>query len=208
MQNNPGNLIRVKRSQVKSVVEVISRAFYDDPLFAGYFFPDTSQRDKLLPRLIEYWIRHDLYYGEVYATSTGMEGIAAWLPSERADRTLWRRLRTGSLFIDFTLGRELKEKIKISHNVCAGLHDRYISSPHYYLEFIAVDPDFQGKGYASRLLRGMLPGLDSKRLPSYLETNNEKNIPLYQHFGYKLLEYTTIPKTNVRNYAMLRDSNS
>lgn len=129
-------------------------------------------------------------------------------PSERADRTLWRRLYTGSLFVNFTLSKELKEKIKISHNVCAGLHNRYISAPHYYLEFIAVDPDFQGKGYASRLLRGMLASLDNKRLPCYLETNNEENIPLYEHFGFKLLEYTTIPETKVRNYAMLRDNNS
>jgi GNAT superfamily N-acetyltransferase len=205
MKDDLVNLMRLKLDQVKPVVEVISRAFYDDPLIADFFFTEKSQRDKLLPRLIEFWIRHDLCYGEVYTISPKIEGIAAWLSSDKANRTFWRLLLTGSLFIDITLSRDIKEKIKITHNVCAELHNRHVSSPHYYLEFIAVEPKSQGNGYASRLLRGMLNKLDSKKLPCYLETNSEQNVPLYEHFGFRLLEYATIPGTNVKTYAMLRD---
>ena len=39
----------------------------------------------------------------------------------------------------------------------------------------------------------------------YLETNNDPNVPIYEHFGFKVMEKTIVPNSNVPHYAMLFD---
>ena len=41
---------------------------------------------------------------------------------------------------------------------------------HWYLVALAVNPEHQGKGYASKLLKERLPAIDKQGLPCYLET--------------------------------------
>jgi ribosomal protein S18 acetylase RimI-like enzyme len=180
---------------------MLSRAFFDDPL-SVYFFPDEERRKAFQPQLMEYWLRHDVVYGEVYAISPKLEGIAAWVHSDKADRTLWRLLRNGAYFIK--LDRETDEKRKIVHNLCAEMHNRHVTGPHWYLEFIGVEPALKGTGYASKLLRPMLERIDKEGLPCYLETQNPENIPLYEHFGFKVMEEGVIPGSHMKQFAVMR----
>ena len=39
----------------------------------------------------------------------------------------------------------------------------------------------------------------------YLETNIDKNVPIYEHFGFKVLEKAIVPNSNVVHYAILFD---
>jgi ribosomal protein S18 acetylase RimI-like enzyme len=70
---------------------------------------------------------------------------------------------------------------------------------------IAVSPDFQGKGYGSKLMRPLFARMDRERMPCYLETHTEKNVSLYQHYGFKLVEERVIPGSQVKQRAMLRE---
>jgi hypothetical protein len=50
----------------------------------------------------------------------------------------------------------------------------------------------------------MLERLDQKQLPCYLGTQNPRNIPIYEGYGFRVVEESKIPDTNVSHYAMLR----
>jgi hypothetical protein len=50
----------------------------------------------------------------------------------------------------------------------------------------------------------MLARRDEECIPCYLETIDEENISLYEHFGFKVVEKSAVPKTNLTNWAMLR----
>ena len=80
-----------------------------------------------------------------------------------------------------------------------------MSFPHWYLQLLGVDPVYQGKGYASILLRAMFARIDEERLPCYVETQNEKNVPIYQHYGFKVVEEGIFPGSEVNTWAMLRE---
>jgi hypothetical protein len=45
-----------------------------------------------------------------------------------------------------------------------------------------------------------------KIISFYLETHDEKNVPLYEHFGFKVIEKANIPDLDVINWAMLREN--
>ncbi len=57
---------------------------------------------------------------------------------------------------------------------------------HYRLEFIAVHPDHQGKGYGRMLLDKIhqMSETDAHSQGVWLETTNPANVGLYEHVGY------------------------
>jgi hypothetical protein len=50
----------------------------------------------------------------------------------------------------------------------------------------------------------MLARIDEAGLPCYLETLEERNVRIYEHFGFTVAEESAIPETNLTNWAMLR----
>jgi predicted acetyltransferase len=52
-------------------------------------------------------------------------------------------------------------------------------------------------GYVSKLIKPMLKRINEEGFPVYLETQNEKNVPLYEHYGFEVVEATTYPNTDI-----------
>jgi len=86
------------------------------------------------------------------------------------------------------------------------VHSRLAHFNHWLLQAIGVDPKFQGRGYAGRLLRRMLARIDETGMPCYLDTLEEQNVGLYEHFGFTVTEESAIPETNLTVWAMLREA--
>ena len=56
--------------------------------------------------------------------------------------------------------------------------------PHWYLLYIGTCPERQGQGLGSALLQAVLDRCDARRVPAYLESSCEKNVPLYRRHGF------------------------
>jgi predicted GNAT family N-acyltransferase len=59
-------------------------------------------------------------------------------------------------------------------------------APHWYLQVLGTDTEKQGKGYGGVVMRHQLARIDEQVLPAYLESPKEKNIPIYQSFGFEV----------------------
>jgi ribosomal protein S18 acetylase RimI-like enzyme len=57
----------------------------------------------------------------------------------------------------------------------------------WYLPVIAADPACQGQGLGSALMKHALTRCDSEGLPAYLESSNDRNVSLYQKFGFEVM---------------------
>jgi len=200
------NLVRLKKPQIQPAAEVLTLAFQDYPLYT-YFIPDASERKNKLRYLHEYCIRYSVLYGEVYATSPNLEGIAAWLPP-RVYMTLWRKIRSGGFLLMFKLGTGVISRKRYFDHHISSIHKHHAPLPHWYLFYLAVAPMFQGKGYASTLLKPMFTRIDKEHLPCYVETEQERNVSIYQHYGFKVVEEGIIPGTEICLWAMLREKSS
>lgn len=60
------------------------------------------------------------------------------------------------------------------------------SIPHYYLEFMGVEPAHQGQGHGSKLLAEVVRRADAAGAGCYLETATARNLPLYERFGFQI----------------------
>ena len=59
-------------------------------------------------------------------------------------------------------------------------------TPHYYLEYLGVEPALQGQGLGSHLLSELTRRADAAHVGCYLETATPRNLPLYQRFGFQV----------------------
>ncbi|WP_218133175.1 GNAT family N-acetyltransferase [Methanofollis tationis] len=198
-------LHRLKKEHIGSAAEMLARAFWQDSKM-DYFVPDEGNRLKIARHHFEFLLRYGLIYGEVYTTSPHFEGVAVWLPQKNVEITLWRALRAGLFRFRKGVGKEALERILSFSDYLDTLHRRHMPGPHHYLFFIGVDPTCQGKGYASRLIRPVLARLDGEGLPCYLVTQNEQNVALYEHYGFRVIEKSLIPGTEVESWAMVREA--
>jgi GNAT superfamily N-acetyltransferase len=166
---------------------MIARAFFDDPLHA-WFFPDPRRRIRRIAMMYGIMMR---FYGTVTRTSARNEGVAIWddaeVESPRARIGLVEGLRLAVRFIGGCGGRSLFRMIRYQLWAMP-LHARSMDGKkHRYLALIAVDPREQGKGHARRLLEPAIAEADRAGMACCLETQNPSNVPLFEHFGFRVL---------------------
>ena len=198
-------LQRLTRADIKPAVEVLVRAFHEYPLLT-YYYPDTLNRQKVAGYFLSFAVLAGIRYGEVFATSPDMEGIAVWMPSENYPVSVWKMLRAIPLSVIFGFGRSGGYKMKLAGEHIDAVHKRLATFRHGFLQTIGVDPQFQGNGYAGKLLRPVLARMDKDSLPCYLETLDEKNVALYEHFGFGVIDKSAIRQTELTSWAMLREA--
>ena len=203
MTNQPEPLLKLKKDQIKPASLMLARAFRDDPIMA-YAFPERGGEEPGLTYTHESILRLGLKYDLIHTTSTRLEGVAAWRRIRKPSYSFWRMLLSGALLPAMKMGRKTGQGMQTFSQHLDKKHEEMINGIHWYLQLIGVDPEYQGQGFASRLLRGMLARIDQEGLPCYLETELAANVPIYEHFGFKTLEEYLVPGTPVKMWLMLR----
>ena len=59
--------------------------------------------------------------------------------------------------------------------------------PMWYLDHVGVDPDHQGGGIGSALVKLGLARAAEDGIPAYLEAGNPRNVPCYERLGFKVI---------------------
>ncbi len=198
------HLIQLNKSHIEPATAILVRAFRNYPLLQASF-SDELQRRRLAPYFFRYALYYGIQYGETYATTPNLEGVAVWIPSANFPVTFWRAVRSVPVSVIVGFGREGGGRMKYAGEYMDTTHKRLAPFKHWLLQTIGVDPQFQGKGHAGELLRPMFARTDKEGLPCYLETLDEQNISLYEHFGFKVVEKGSIPNTSLTSWAMLRE---
>ena len=75
---------------------------------------------------------------------------------------------------------------------------------HWHLGPIGVLPTYQGSGIGSLLMDRFCKEVDACMATAYLETDLDKNVRVYEKFGFKLISESEI--FGVKNRYMLRDT--
>ena len=197
------DLKRLGEPDVANAAKVLVRSFPDDPMMR-YVFLGEPQAERKMFLLFQVIVRYGLMYGEVYASSSNMEGVAIWHTS---DNNIWDAAKLEKCgFNEFTsqVSPAVIERIVSLDEFATSRKKLKVPFEHWYLAFIGVDPEYHGKGFASALIKPMLERIKREDIPCYLETATEKNAAIYRHLGFKLIEKAPVPGTDVCLYTMIR----
>jgi len=171
---------RVEEADVATLVEVLVRAFDDDPI-AHYFFRGPNRHRRGLRRFFDVQMRREyVATGEAWTTDD-LAGAALWSPPGRPRPGLRDLVRLLPLVGDLLgVGRDALDVARLLTDV----ERARPAEPHWYLGVLGTDPPRQGRGVGSALLGAVLPRVDEEGRPTYLETSKEENIAFYARHGF------------------------
>lgn len=192
-----GHLYKVDVVNEQRASDVMNRAYAEYPLIYPLFRKKENWSAVCDLFLLECRCSDDILS---LSTSEDIRSLAMFVPPGHKSPSFAGYLKGGVLGIskNFKLGRLLKYE-----SFCEEVRKRHASPDSWYLFNLVVDPVHQGKGESSALLKPMLSYLDRIGKECYLETHDEKNIPLYEHFGFELVETPEV-FPGLTHYAMLR----
>lgn len=200
--SQPDSVVRLEESQTEQLVQVMSRAFFNDPTFI-YISPDEKSRIKTLRAFFRFDIRYGTLYGDVYTTPL-TEGGAIWISPENTAFGLSQMIRTGFLALPIAFGWAGFERLMRFSDLVEQWRKRSVAKEHWYLAGLGVEPSKQGKGNGSALLQPILARADTEGLPCYLETLTERNLGFYERHSFHVAASGEVPKGGPMVWAMVR----
>lgn len=177
----------------------MARAFDDDPI-ANWFAAQDKRRARRIYDFMDVAYRIVSPYGEVYTTDD-LQGGAYWSPPGKWKMGMLQQLMLLPAMIR-TAGAKRVFAVMGGLNAIEKNHPH---DPHYYLLALGVEPDLQGRGLGTKLMAPVLEMCDRDRVPAYLESSKERNVPLYERNGFKVTEEMVVPNGGPKIWLMWRD---
>jgi ribosomal protein S18 acetylase RimI-like enzyme len=185
---------------VPRIAKALARAFEDDPVMSWIFHPDSERLARLERAFTLYMRRIWLAQEECYATDQ-LFGAAIWLPPGKWHLGVPEQLRLLPSMIA-TIGRNFPRLV----TVLQMMEKKHPKEPaHYYLAVLGVEPELQGRGFGSTLMRPVLNRCDRERIPAYLESSKRRNVVLYERHGFRVVEELKLPKDGPPLWRMWRE---
>ncbi|SDB83405.1 Acetyltransferase (GNAT) domain-containing protein [Pelagirhabdus alkalitolerans] len=196
----------IKHDDLEDVKEVLANAFMNDPL--KHAFENEANFLKQYQAFFLVPVTYALKYGYVYSPSDDLEGVIVYTRGRYASMTPWRMLMSGAMKYGLQVGREPLKRLDPFMKLSKKDRKSFTSSykDYFYVMLFGIHSDHQGKGHGKALLQHIIKQADQELLPIYLETETEKNVSIYEHFGFKVVNQHNIPSLNMTFYAMLRES--
>lgn len=168
---------------VRTVTLCLASAFYDDPVWGRWTFPETAARASGLYGLMRFWVLGGIRYPWVRMTYAA-EAVAVWLPPGAKEMTSEQDVELEA-FVTDTLGARATDVLSLFE--CFAEHHP-ADPPHYYLSLWATHRDHAGRGLGTALIRENLARIDAEHAPAYLESTNPANLPRYEALGFRQLD--------------------
>ncbi len=166
--------------ELDAVSRCLAGAFFEDPVWGHWAFPDAASRAARLPRLLGCWAEAAISRPWVRVTPE-IEAVAVWIPPGVAEMTERQEAEFEDL-VDELFG----DRAQQLNDVFSEFDSNHPGDePHYYLSMLGTHRDHTGQGIGMGLLRGCLAEIDEQGMPAYLESTNPANLPRYEALGFR-----------------------
>lgn len=133
-------------------------------------------------------------YGEIRLYGEPLAGLISGIPSK--DFTLMRQIICSFPIrkIIRTIPKKEQKQFMRKNKQIGEIHyslpwHKKYSKNSYYISQIAVAKEAKGTGLLREMLTPIMADCQKKNMDIVLETMSEANVPIYQHFGFELVEF-------------------
>ncbi len=190
-------------SDLEPMAQVLAQAFSEDPL-VSFILPNPKTRVKTVAKFFRAMGRLNIRAGCAFGVGDPLEGVAVWNFPDKPEASATPKdllFFLPVLFSSYIIGA--RQARPIFHQIDIN-HKKYASEPHFYLDNLGVLASARGKGFSSKLICPFLQMADEQKVISYTDTVTRSNVPLYQHFGFELVEENPVTGTGITVYALRR----
>jgi ribosomal protein S18 acetylase RimI-like enzyme len=219
--NGPGNDERgAARAELRTLhgdagpsLDLLVRAFDDDPFFR-FLMPDRDRRAALVREVMRSNLDVAIPNGFTRVTDGGanegdLRGLCVWMPPHAYPPSALSVLSARGAAVARTVARMIATRRTdfpvISHalRIADLMDEAHPPQPYYYLQVLAVDPRWHGRGIGSSILREILAEADRDGALAVLETAKELNVQLYRRHGFEIAR-TTVLRSGPPMWTMFR----
>ncbi len=180
---------RARPADVPGLAHTLARAFYDDPV-AEWAFRSDACRASALERFQAIRARQLMKNEEVW-TAEDHSCAALWAVPGR-----WRAsiAETAEVTRAFMHPRLIGRLPLVGFGWLRLESKHPADPPHYYLAVLGTDPERQGQGLGSALMRPVLERCDEDGVGAFLESSKESNIAFYARHGFRVTQEIRLPR--------------
>jgi ribosomal protein S18 acetylase RimI-like enzyme len=164
-----------------AVAASLASAFFEDPLWGGWVFPDAEHRGECLFRLMRFWAAAAATRFPWVRITDRAEAVAVWLPPGEPEITVEQEQPFESL-----IGELLGERAAELEALFELFEENHPEEPlHYYLSLWGTRRDHAGRGLGTALIGESLARIDGEGAHAYLESTNPANLSRYAALGFE-----------------------
>ena len=144
-------------------------------------------------------------YAVAFASDEDISGIAVILPPNFKGEPVIPFMLRGGLKLIFNTSLGYFFRLMKYEFHAASIRKKHTNYKTWYFWNITIKPESQGKGIASKLIRPICDFMDRIGEDIYLETHLIDRVPLYEHYGFEVLEKSKVPGAkDIYLYGMIR----
>jgi ribosomal protein S18 acetylase RimI-like enzyme len=190
---------RVSSGDMDAICEVIGRAFADNPNTLAMVRGDRAKAQRVMRGTVRVAkFGRTCSYGLVAEQGDRVIGALNAAQWPQCQLSAGEKARSAPTMLR-VMGTALPRAMKVV-GVWAK-HDP--KEPHWHIGPIGVIPELHGQGVGQALLGAFLETADEDGAFAYLETDVDRNVQLYEKFGFRVIGQLDIHGVN--NRSMRRD---
>jgi len=189
---------RARPEEHGQLARTLAAAFADDPAWSWLMpFSDREQRQRLF---FATELAHQAHRRQVWVAGDGA-ATAVWAPPG-----LWRAPPGVAMREAPAMLRVFGRRLPLAFRWLLRAEHKHPREPqHWYLNYLGTEPQSQGQGLGSALLRPMVALCDRDRSGAYLESSSERSRALYERHGFQVVETFEMPGGGPDIHRMWRD---
>jgi ribosomal protein S18 acetylase RimI-like enzyme len=181
-------------AELDAACEVIGLAFADNPSTLANVRGDRTKARSMMQRAVRVAKLGRPFSSVLVADDHGrLVGVLNATPWPRCQLSLSEKLKTAPTMIRI-MGSALPSTLKMTN--ARAEHDP--QQPHWHIGPVGVHPDYQGHGVGKALLASLAETLDEQAMTAFLETDVDRNVTLYEQFGFQVIAKAEIIGINTR----------
>jgi GNAT superfamily N-acetyltransferase len=191
---------RATEADLDKIGVSLARAFSDEPVWR-FLAPPGDER--FVTRAAKFFRRDAaarIRRGEVW-TVDGCHTAALW-----SAPGAWRTTPGELASVLVSAAGLLRWRLVVALRALAAIERAHPAPEHWYLGILGTDPDHQGGGLGTAVLRPILDRCDSEGIPAYLESSKERNLAFYGRHGFVSSKPFDLPGGGPPVWPMWRDS--
>lgn len=200
---------RARKDELPGIAEFMIRQFFEKEELQQMFRDiDGEKARRTAEKLVCCELAYFYKYGDVFVYDGGLASAAAGIESRQM--SLLKRLPfalQGNKALN-GLSKSERALLKANSKAIGEVHDgkwfrKYCENPYCFIQF-AVDREKRGQGIARRMLEGLFAHARERNGCMTLETFTPSNVPIYEHFGFTLMETQTAKSGALTEYRMFK----
>ncbi|MEH6305570.1 GNAT family N-acetyltransferase [Olivibacter sp. CPCC 100613] len=175
-------MIKATYNDKQLAVDILTDAFKENKS-VNYIVKQDAKKNERVRNLMSYSFEVCCSSGDVFFSDDKTAVALVSYPDKKKITCKSVFLDLGLIFKTMSLTsamKALKRESLIKKN--------YPTKEIYYLWFIGVSRENQGKGKGTQLLKELIEHSDTLNRKVYLETSTLRNIPWYEKFGFRVFK--------------------